>query len=251
VFFDEPQLPVRLLGVLELDEFDTVCRTPPRPFCALSLRSEADTELLYRGGSVRLRSGDLAFIPANLEYVRRTTRDRMTVFHFALPDCPWTEPEVLTGYAYDPLTPLFARALEEWNGRGSGFYYHVSSLLNRVLEEIAVRRSLPGESKPLIAAAQAYLQEHYQEQGLRIAGMAEELHVSDSYLRLLFRQELGLSPKQHLDAIRFERAKALLNAGYDSVAAVAEKVGFSDEKTFATAFKRRYGYPPSRQRYGL
>ena len=72
MFFEEPRLPVRLLGVLELDERDTFCKTPPRPFCALSLRSEGDTEILYRGGSVRLRSGDLAFIPANLGYVRRT-----------------------------------------------------------------------------------------------------------------------------------------------------------------------------------
>jgi transcriptional regulator GlxA family with amidase domain len=46
-----------------------------------------------------------------------------------------------------------------------------------------------------------------------------------------------------------ERAKSLLNAGYDPVSSVAEKVGFRDAKNFATAFKKQFGYPPSRQRY--
>ena len=251
MFFDEARLPVRLLAVLELDERDTICRTAPRPFCALSLRAEGDTEIRYRGGSVRLRSRDLAFIPANLEYVRKTARDRMTVFHFTLPDCPWTEPEVLPDFDRGTLQPLFDRALEEWNRQEPGFYYRVTALLNRVLEEVAVRRGHPGEAKALIAAAQAYLREHCTDPGLHIADVAGVLHVSDSYLRLLYRRELGVSPKRQLDALRFERAKALLNAGYDSVAAVAEKVGFSDEKNFSTAFKRHFGYSPSRQRYGL
>ena len=251
MFFEEPRLPVRLLGVLELDERDTFCKTPPRTFCALSLRSEGDTEILYRGGSVRLRSGDLAFIPANLGYVRRTARDRMTVFHFTLPECPWTEPEVLSDLACETIQPLFDQALEEWNRQGPGCFYRVTALLNRVLEEAAVRRAPTGKARPLIAAAQAYLLEHFADPSLRVANMADALHVSDSYLRLVFRQETGVSPKRQLDTLRFERAKALLNAGYDSVAAVAEKVGFSDEKHFATAFKRRFGYPPSRQRYGM
>ena len=102
-----------------------------------------------------------------------------------------------------------------------------------------------------MAAARDYLRQHFADPALNIAAVARALHVSDSYLRRQFRQTLGTSPKQTLDAIRFERAKMLLNAGYDSVAAVAEKVGFSDEKTFSTAFRRTFGYPPSRQRYGL
>ena len=37
MFFDEPQLAIRLLGVLEFDERNADYWTAPRPFCALSL----------------------------------------------------------------------------------------------------------------------------------------------------------------------------------------------------------------------
>ncbi len=250
MFFDEPQLAIRLLGVLEFDEQNADYWTAPRPFCALSLRTEAETEIEFRGRTLPLHTGDLAFFPAQFGYRRRAVRDKMIVFHFTLPECPWPEPEVLPSADRETLEPLFRRALERWNRQEPGYYYETAALLFRILGETAGQAD-SRETAALVAAARDYLRQHFEDPALNIAAVARALHVSDSYLRRQFRQTLGTSPKQTLDAIRFERAKMLLNAGYDSVAAVAEKVGFSDEKTFSTAFRRTFGYPPSRQRYGL
>ena len=41
----------------------------------------------------------------------------------------------------------------------------------------------------------------------------------------------------------------VLNAACYPVTTVAEKTGFSDPKNFATAFKKAFGYPPSKQSY--
>ena len=69
----------------------------------------------------------------------------------------------------------------------------------------------------------------------------------DALVRM--ERETGVTPKRYLIDLRLEHAQSLLNAGYDTVAAVAEKVGFGDAKNFATAFKKRFGYPPSKQTY--
>lgn len=73
--------------------------------------------------------------------------------------------------------------------------------------------------------------------------------MSDTYFRRLFRRDLGVSQKQYLNDLRLEHAQALLNAGYYTIADVAEMVGFRDSKNFATAFKKSFGYPPSAQTY--
>ena len=85
---------------------------------------------------------------------------------------------------------------------------------------------------------------------MTVSLVAKHLYISETYLRRIFQQEKGVSPKQFITSLRLERAKALLNAGYDPVGVIAEKVGFRDAKNFATAFKKAFGYPPSRQNYG-
>ena len=73
---------------------------------------------------------------------------------------------------------------------------------------------------------------------------------SGAQLRRLFRQEYGLSPKQYLTRVRMDNARALLQAGLFSVKQVAQRCGYSNEKTFATAFKACTGLTPSQYAAG-
>lgn len=252
MFFEQTHLPFQLLGVLEFDESDVALWTAPRPFCALSLRLEGDTEIKFQNRRLHLNSHDLSFFPSHFGYYRRAHRDKMIVFHFSLPFDLGTEPEILPNFKFETLCPLFIRALKEWNRREPGYEYRTYALFYRILAEITSHFSSQAPATgPLVTATLSYLQQHYTSPELNVAALARQAHVSDSYLRRIFRKELGVSPKEYIAFLRFERAKALLNAGYDSIASVAKKVGFSDEKNFATAFKKKFGYPPSHQHYGL
>lgn len=252
MFFEQNNLNIQLLGVLQFDEAEVAMRTAPRSFCALSLRIEGDTDIEFQNRRIHLSSHDLTFFPPYLGYLRRARRDNMIVFHFSAPAEFGHEPEVLSEFAYDALLPLFTKALEEWNQRLPGYEYRTTALFYQVLAEIASRIDTPArEAGMLVSTATDYLRQHYTDPEVNIALLAQECHVSESYLRRIFRKELGMPPKQYLNALRFERAKALLNAGYDTVASVAEKSGFPDEKNFSTAFKKKFGYSPSKQRYGM
>ena len=250
--FHQDDLQFQLLGVFAFDEVDVVCKTYPRGHCAISLRIDADTDIEFQTETLHFETGDVAFFPPECGYTRRTRRDRMIVFHFNLiqGDLP-DRVEILRGDWLERLQPMFEAALEEWNGQKPGYLYRTTAYLYQIFGEIQSRSSKTEIRNPTLRQAMAMFSECYGDSSLTITDIAQQMHVSGSYLRRIFCQEFGISPKQYLNNLRLERAKELLNAGYDSVLTVAEKVGFRDTKNFATAFKKQFGYPPSKQRYGF
>lgn len=248
MFFECDNLNFELIDVLSFDQFNTSMQVPPRPFCALSLRIEADTVLEYSGKIEHIVSSDIAFFPAGVPYKRRAIRDKMIVFHFnLLGEMPETI-EILHGISAEDIEPLFESALAEWNTRRPGYRYRASACLYSVFAELQkkIAKQNPVTSKPVSKAIMHMLSE-FSNPLLSIHDIAESIHMSESQFRLIFKKEVGVSPKQYLSDLRFEHARSLLAAGYDSVSSVSEKVGYADSKNFATAFRKKYGYPPSKE----
>ncbi|MFT4119982.1 bifunctional transcriptional activator/DNA repair enzyme AdaA [Bradyrhizobium sp.] len=75
--------------------------------------------------------------------------------------------------------------------------------------------------------------------------LSERLGIGTRHLTRLFSRHLDASPLQVALSLRVQRAKRLLDAGDLSVAAIAERSGFSSTRRMSTAFARLYGRPPS------
>lgn len=73
---------------------------------------------------------------------------------------------------------------------------------------------------------------------LRLDEVADELGVSASNLRALFRNETKASFTHHLQAARVEAAKELLYRGTDNVDQIANKVGYHSLPAFFKVFRR-------------
>jgi AraC family transcriptional activator FtrA len=82
--------------------------------------------------------------------------------------------------------------------------------------------------------------------------MARLVHVSVRTLQRRFLAATGLTPMQYLQAVRIERAKALLESERLSVPDVAERVGYQDRVAFGRLFKKAVGVTPAayRQQHG-
>jgi len=50
--------------------------------------------------------------------------------------------------------------------------------------------------------------------------------------------------------LRLDHARSLLRAGNETVTEVCFRVGFTNPAAFATAYRRRFGYPPSHEAPG-
>jgi len=78
--------------------------------------------------------------------------------------------------------------------------------------------------------------------------LAKSVNISSSRLRHLFKDEVGVSPKQYLRMIQMEHAKHLIENTYLNVKEVMTKVGVRDESHFVRDFERTYGLTPGRHR---
>jgi transcriptional regulator GlxA family with amidase domain len=122
--------------------------------------------------------------------------------------------------------------------------FSVEETLAHVEAALARNRKLGSETQRLARKAMAYLHTHYPEPISR-ESVARYVGVSEDYLTRCFHQEVGVTPMAYLNRYRVNRAKALLEAGRDSVEEIAVAVGFSDAHHFRRVFRREAGMSPS------
>ena len=96
-----------------------------------------------------------------------------------------------------------------------------------------------------IAYTDASMDEHFRDPNLNIEAVCNIGFMSVSSLQRAFNKYLRVSPKQYLIRLRMNHALNLLTMNELSVKEIAFACGFTDEKYFSRAFKKRYGYPPT------
>ncbi len=102
-------------------------------------------------------------------------------------------------------------------------------------------------SPKAVRRAVAYLEEHALD-AVTVPDVAAAARISVRSLQALFQRHLGVSPVEHLHAIRLEAARRdlLAGAGEDAtVRAVAERWGFGNSGRFARLYQCRFGERPS------
>ncbi|TDF89739.1 helix-turn-helix domain-containing protein [Paenibacillus piri] len=90
-----------------------------------------------------------------------------------------------------------------------------------------------------------YVSEHYNE-NISFAQLANELHLSRTYLSYLFNRDTGETFANYLIQYRITVAKKLMNSSQHlMVREVAAMVGYSDSAYFSRIFKHVTGFSPS------
>lgn len=83
-----------------------------------------------------------------------------------------------------------------------------------------------------------------QDLSLRIEDLSTELNMSSATLRNLFREHVGLSPKEYTRILRIKQALATKSTNEESLAALAIDLGFYDQAHFNHDFKSAIGLSP-------
>ena len=83
------------------------------------------------------------------------------------------------------------------------------------------------------------------ESDLTIQQVAEELGVSYSNFRKLFKEYTGLSPATYQQELRLQRAKELLTTTNYSIKEIAYRLNFESPDYFSAKFKTKMGIKPS------
>ena len=81
-----------------------------------------------------------------------------------------------------------------------------------------------------------FLGENYMRR-LTLDDVAEHVFLSKSYVSRLFSEELGTTFTAYLNHIRVEKAKIMLADRENTLSAIADAVGFTDQSYFSRVFK--------------
>lgn len=105
-----------------------------------------------------------------------------------------------------------------------------------------------------VSRVEALLKEYYETHELIEKGqpsiqyLAEQCHLSPSYLSDLLTKETGRSAKDHINDFLIEKAKNLLLGSTDSISGIAYSLGFNYPHYFGRLFKQKTGITPQEYR---
>lgn len=107
------------------------------------------------------------------------------------------------------------------------------------------KRKDSGET--LTEAARDYIDAHSDEK-FSLAAMADALFVNRCYLLRVFKAHTGVTLLAYHNAVRCEKAKALLADGDISISQAGEAAGFVSSSHFSHVFKKTVGVTPTAYR---
>lgn len=103
---------------------------------------------------------------------------------------------------------------------------------------------------PIVRRIKDYIDSHYNQRDLSLQDVAEAVNISPSYLSRLLKDEDGHSFIEYLTIIRIKMALRLMNDPNMKIAEIADRVGYSTQHYFSTAFKKIFGVSPNQYRRG-
>ncbi|REE77748.1 AraC family two component transcriptional regulator [Paenibacillus taihuensis] len=107
------------------------------------------------------------------------------------------------------------------------------------------RRYKKTRSSIIAQSAKAFIEERYSDPDLGVDLVAQQSYINASYLRAVFKKEMGMTVTDYITHIRMNRAKELLGEGNRKLADIAEAIGYSDGSYFSKSFKKFFGWSPS------
>lgn len=92
-----------------------------------------------------------------------------------------------------------------------------------------------------------YISLHYSEK-ISTSDVSEVFHINKYYLCKTFKEETGQTPIEYMNDFRVKRSLPLLKSTTESIAGIAETVGFEDANYFSRIFKKIMHMSPMQYR---
>ena len=129
---------------------------------------------------------------------------------------------------------------------------NASGLVGEVLRVLQPRMTEADAAPPsrghlLAQKAAAYIRKSVHE-GITVEEIAAHFQVSAGYLGRLFREELGVTPSEYINAQRLEKSVLLLENTDKNIEEIAGEVGFGSTAYYIRKFREHFGITPKSHR---
>jgi len=102
----------------------------------------------------------------------------------------------------------------------------------------------------IVKSIKAVLDENYNR-SVELGRISVQLGISINHMERLFKQHIGLTPKQYINRLRVDKASELLKEADGEILDIAYRTGFGSLSNFYRCFKQHTGCTPKEyRRYG-
>jgi two-component system, response regulator YesN len=115
--------------------------------------------------------------------------------------------------------------------------------LEKIVDALKGFSSKPNQD--LIKKACDIIEHKYALKEFSMDDVANELHISYSYLCTVFKQITGENFSDYLTAVRMKNARKIIIEGGHKIFEIANMVGYNTSRYFTLVFKKYYGVSPS------
>lgn len=247
MFFDESDLDVEILSVLELNWKESHAYAAPRSFHALSFRISGGATFTHNDINHRINRGEIAYVPAGFDYTINAENEHLYVVHFDLRNYESKEMDVIKPKDFKYFEAKFQNLYHIWGKKQKGYKYECKCEFYKILLKLfrqKYEQRIDNRNDKMNEVLE-YLHEHFTDKDLSVESLAKAAGMSGTYFRKLFYSLHKQTPLKYINSLRIDRAIELLRSNYYSVAEVAEKCGFDNQKYLSTVIKKSMGISPS------
>lgn len=119
-----------------------------------------------------------------------------------------------------------------------------NACMQRILAELVKNIEFGNDKTRRMAVVLAYIEDHISEK-IGIKELADSMNLCEAYFSCLFKETVGMSPKQYVLKKKIDFAIVLMNDERYTIGEVARMVGFSDNLYFSRVFKEKTGMSPN------
>ncbi|MBR3359129.1 MAG: AraC family transcriptional regulator [Solobacterium sp.] len=204
-------------------------------------------ELIFPDLKLSYAEDSLTVIPPMIPHTNRSETG-FTNIHVIMSDCTlnFDRPIILSDRKNEHLRNAFSAM----------FYYYSTNQPESVsilpiysqLVISLVESMVNGEGKysEIVRQITDSILKNFPDPNFDLNSSLQTFSFSTEYLKRMFKQEMGMTPRQFLTEKRLENAaKNLLTGGEsNNITQIARQCGFSDPLYFSKLFKSRYGVSP-------
>lgn len=197
------------------------------------------------------KAGTVRFLPqgttTRYDVVRTENGDCIDVFFET--DRPLSERAFVASlHENRNIAAQFRRLFALWVAQEEGYYYEAISILYSILAGMQKKHYIPESKYMLIAPAVEEIRNHFYDPNFSVLSLAGKCNISYSYLKRVFIERFGTTPRKYVIQLRVNYACELLKQDELSIHDIAILCGFSDEYYFSRLFKSVNGVAPSSYR---
>ncbi len=210
------------------------------------------TDYFFGDKHLCVKEGEMIFLPKGVSYKYSKTEQENNLYisiNFEA-DFENAEPAVYSLDNFHGASHIFQSFSEQWRFGDASDKYKCQSVFFDLLSyvsKIEHLQSLDKNRYHLIDPAVEYMKKHIYDGDFKINALHKLCGISDTYFRRIFESRFNMTPQEYVVKERISLAKSVIESGdYMTIGEVAESVGYNDPLYFSKAFKKIYGYSPSK-----